>query len=134
LVGERLPARIEASLTIPGGRAVAKKQPKIPERVYPRDLHGILQGLWDKKPFFRGWPNVELPPKVVFDEIVDLCYQASMLTEEGRPTVFRIVFLDSQNPVSPRDHDELPPVTRHLLREPIPFTQGELRRLARGVF
>ncbi len=53
-----------------------------------------------------------------------------MLTEEGRPTVFRIVFLDSQSPVSPRDQDELPPVTRYLLKEPIPFTHGELRRLA----
>jgi hypothetical protein len=109
---------------------VAKKQAKIPDRVYPRDLHGILQGLWDSKPFFRGWPNVELPPKAVFDEIIDVCYHASMLTEEGRPTVFRIVFLDSQSPISARGDDELPPVTRYLLKEPIPFTQEELRRLA----
>jgi len=85
--------------------------------------------LWDNKPFFRGWPNVELPPKDVFNEIIDVCYHASMLTEEGRPTVFRIVFLDSKSRVSPSD-DELPPVTRYLLKEPVPFTQGELRRLA----
>ena len=76
---------------IPVGVTVTKKQAKIPDRVYPRDLHGILQGLWDNKPLFRGWPNVELPPKAVFDEIIDVCYHASMLTEEGRPTVFRIV-------------------------------------------
>jgi hypothetical protein len=86
--------------------------------------------LWDNKPFFRSWPNVELPPKAVFNEIIDVCYHASMLTEEGRPTVFRIVFLDSQSRVSTRDDDELPPVTRYLLKEPVPFTQGELRRLA----
>jgi len=85
--------------------------------------------LWDNKPFFRGWPNVELPPKAVFNEIIDVCYHASMLTEEGRPTVFRIVFLDSKSRVSPSD-DELPPITRYLLKEPVPFTQGELRRLA----
>lgn len=109
---------------------MAKKQAKSPDRVFPQDLHGILRRLWDSKPFFRGWPSVELPQKAVFDEIVDVCYHASMLTEEGRPTVFRIVFLDSQSPVSPRDHDELPPVTRYLLKEPVPFTQGELRRLA----
>jgi hypothetical protein len=109
---------------------VAKRQAKIADRVYPRDLYGKLQQVWDNKPFFRGWPNVELPPKHVFDEIVEVCYHASMLTEEGRPTVFRIVFLDSQGPVSPRDDDELPPVTRYLLREPIPFTPGELRRVA----
>lgn len=96
--------------------------------MYPRDLHGILLQLWDNKPFYSGWPNVELPPKAVFDEIVDVCYHASMLTEEGRPTVFRIVFLDSKSAVSPRK-DELPPV-RYLLQEAVPFTEGELRRLA----
>lgn len=107
-----------------------KKQVKIPDRVYPRDLHGILQGLWDNKSFFRGWPDVELPSKAVFDEIIDVCYLASMLTEEGRPTVFRVVFISSQSPVSPREADELMPVTRYLFKEPVPFTQGELRRLA----
>ena len=109
---------------------MAKKHAIIPYRVYPRDLHGILQGLWDNKPIFQGWPNVELPPKFVFDEIIDVCYHSSMLTEDRRPTVFRIVFLDSQSRVSPRDDDELPPVTRYLLKEPVVFTQGELRRLA----
>ena len=115
-----------------------KKQAKIPDRVYPRDLHGIVQKLWDKKPFFRGWPKVLLPPKAVFDELIDVCYHASMLMEEGRPTVFRIVFLNSQSPVSPRDDDELPPVTRYLLKEPVPFTQGSFggwpRWLTRGGF
>ena len=109
---------------------VAKKQAKIPNRVYPRDLHAILQKLWDNKPFFPGWPDVELPPRAVFNEIIDVCYHASMLTEEGRPTVFRIVFLDRRSPVSPRDDDELPPVIRYLFQEPVPFTEGELRRLA----
>lgn len=109
---------------------MAKKPAKIPDRVYPRDLHGILQGIWDNKPVYPGWPEVDIPPKAVFDELIDVCYHASMLTEEGCPTVFRIVFLDSQSPVSPRDDDELPPVTRYLLKEPVPFTQGELRRLA----
>jgi hypothetical protein len=112
------------------GVAVKQKRVRIPNRVYPRDLHRILRGLWDNQPLFLGWPNVELPAKAVFDELIDVCYHASMLTEEGRPTVFRIVFLDSQSRVSPRDGDELPPVTRYLLKKPVPFTQGELRRLA----
>jgi len=68
--------------------------------------------------------------KAVFDEIIDVCYHASMLTEEGRPTVFRIVFLDSQSRVSPRDDDERRRSRRYILKEPVPFTQGELRRLA----
>lgn len=73
---------------------------------------------------------MELPSKAVFDEIIDVCYHASMLTEEGRPTVFRVVFLDSQSPISPRREDEVPAVTRYLFKNPVPFTQGELRRLA----
>lgn len=62
--------------------------------------------------------------------MIDVCYHASMLTEEGRPTVFRIAYLASTAPVSRRDGDELPPVTRYLLKDQIPFTQSELRRLA----
>jgi hypothetical protein len=64
----------------------------------------------------------------VFDEIIDVCYHASMLTEEGRPTVFRIVFLDSQSPVSPSDSHLS--VMRYLLKAPVSFTHDELRRLA----
>jgi hypothetical protein len=109
---------------------MTKKRVQIPDCVYPRDLYGILQQLWDSKPFFPGWSKVELPSKAVFDEIIDVCYHASMLTDEGRPTVFRLVLLDSRSPVSPRDNEELPPVTRYGLKGPLPFTQGELRRLA----
>jgi hypothetical protein len=97
--------------------------------VYPRDLYRILERIWDDKPLFRAWPNVKLPAKAVFDEIIDVCYHASMLTEEGRPTVFRIVFLNSQSPASPSD-SHLPSVTRYLLKTPVPFTHGELRHLA----
>jgi hypothetical protein len=53
-----------------------------------------------------------------------------MLTEEGRPTVFRIAYIASDAPVSRRDRDELPPITKYPFRDPIPFTHGELRRLA----
>jgi len=73
---------------------------------------------------------VELPAKAAFDEIIDVCYHASMLTEEGRPTVFRVVFLDSQSPISPTHNDDVPAVMRYLLKDPVPFTPGELRRLA----
>src|SRR3954447_26765653 len=100
-------------------------------RVYPRDLHSVLQGLWNSKPFFKGWPKVELPPKAVLDEILDVCFQASMLTEEGRPTVFRLALLDSRSPVSPvQDSTSLPAITRCTFTNPIPLNEAELRRLA----
>ncbi len=110
------------------------KQPKhpagSPARVYPRDLHSILNREWDSTPFFSGWPAVELPSKPVLDQFLDVCYHASMLTEEGRPTVFRITLLGSGAPVSPRHGEELPPVTRYTFPRPIPFTEMELRRIA----
>jgi Probable sensor domain DACNV len=106
------------------------KQRRAGDRVYPRDLYAVLQERWDNKPFFKGWPAVPLPPKPVLDELLDVCYHASMMTEEGRPTVFRIAYLASSSPVSSRDGDELPPVTRYAFSKPVSFTQGELRRLA----
>jgi hypothetical protein len=109
------------------------KQPKIPaamtKRVYPRDLHSILQPLWDSKPFFKNWPKVELPPKPILEQFLEVCYHASMLTEEGRPTVFRIALIDSRAPVTP-SQSALASVTRYTFRDPIPFSESELRRLA----
>lgn len=109
------------------------KQPKlpvnVPDRVYPHDLHAILSSLWDSKPFFPKWPRVELPPKTVLDQLLDVCFHASMLTEEGRPTVFRVAFLDSSAKVTPQE-GPVAPVTKYTFRDSIPFTEAELRRLA----
>src|SRR5271157_3660014 len=82
------------------GRNVAR-QLRASDRVYPRNLHAILQGRWDSAPLFDGFPPVELPPKAVLDELLDVCFQASMLTEEGRPTVFRVAYIPSAAPVTP---------------------------------
>ena len=99
------------------------------DRFYPRDLHTILRKRWDSSPLFDGFPPVELPPKAVLDLLLDVCFQASMLTEEGRPTVFRVAYIPSAAPVTP-NRAELPPVTRYNLSDPVVFTEGELRRLA----
>jgi hypothetical protein len=113
-------------------RGVAK-QTKTPagttNRVYPRDLVSILQRLWDSKPFFKDWPKVDLPPNAVLEQFLEVCYHASMLTEEGRPTVFRIAFIDRRSPVTP-SQSSLAPVTRYTFSDPIPFSESELRRLA----
>ncbi len=57
------------------------KQARVKDRVYPRDMHAILQGRWDSSPLFDGFPRVELPPKAVLGELLDVCFQASMLSE-----------------------------------------------------
>src|SRR3954469_3165953 len=115
---------------MPRKRLAEVERQEASRRLYPPDLYDRLQQVWDSRPFFPSWPKVKLPPKAMFDDVVDVCYHASMLTEEGRPTVFRIVLLDRRSPVSRRDNEQLPPVTRYLLTAPVPFTPAELRRLA----
>jgi len=75
---------------------------------------------------------VDLPEKAVFDELLDVCYHASLTTEEGRPTVFRVAFISNSTPVSPPREGPvvLEPIMRYALGQPVRLTVGELRRLA----
>ena len=54
------------------------------------------------------------------------------MTEEGRPTIFRVAFISRRTPVSPPRPKPvtLEPIMRYALSQPVPFTVGELRRLA----
>ena len=99
---------------------------------YPRDLYAKLQRRWHGEPLADGWPRVDLPEKVVLDELLDVCYHASLVTEEGRPTIFRLAYISSRTPVSPPRQESiaLEPIMRYVLGQPVPFTVGELRRLA----
>jgi hypothetical protein len=99
---------------------------------YPRDLHAILRRRWRGEPLADGWPRADLPEKAILDELLDVCYHASLLTEEGRPTIFRVAFIAGRTPVSPPRREPVPlePIMRYALCPPVPFTVGELRRLA----
>ncbi len=99
---------------------------------YPRDLYADLQRVWKAEPLRRGWPRVELPEKGVLDELLNVCYHASLMTEEGRPTDFRVAFIASTASVHPPRKHPIPlePIMRYALGQPVPFTTGELRRLA----
>ena len=99
---------------------------------YPRNLHTIIQRHWDSEPLTDGWPRVDLPEKAVLNEILDVCYHASLMTEEGRPIIFRVAFISSSTPVSPPWQEPIPiePIMRYALGQPVPFTVEELRRLA----
>ena len=108
---------------------MAKQKSFTPDRVYPHDMHAILLPLWENAPFFPNWPKVELPAKPVLDLLLDVCYHASMMTEEGRPTVFRVLFLPSTASVSRQD-GPVAPVTKYTFLQTFPFNEAELRRLA----
>ncbi len=102
------------------------------KHTYPRNLHAILRRRWNGEPLGEGWPRVGLPEKAVLDEFLDVCYHASLEAEEGRPTVFRVAFISSGSPVSPPRQEPivLETIMRYALGQPVPFTAGELRRLA----
>lgn len=72
--------------------------------------------------------GVALPDRPVLETLLSTCYQASLLREEERPVVFRMIFAD------PQDFPESdgPPDGLHRLEfeEPRPFDEHELRRLS----
>ena len=85
-------------------------------RVYPHNLYTKLQRRWTAPPLDR-FPRIDLPEKRVFDELVDVCYHASFMTEEGRPIIFRVALIGAERPVSPDREEPLPlePIERYLL-------------------
>ncbi len=99
---------------------------------YPRDLYLILRRRWRGEPLSEGWPRADLPEKAVLDELLDVCYHASLMTEEGRPTNFRVAFISQSVSVSPPRQYPIPlePIMRYPLGQPVPFTVEELRQLA----
>ena len=72
--------------------------------------------------------GARLPEASVLEALLSTCYQASLLREEERPVVFRMIFAD------PQDFPESdgPPDGLHRLEfeEPRPFDEHELRRLS----
>jgi len=99
---------------------------------YPRDLYTDLQRLWNAEPLHSCWPRVDLPERAALNELLDVCYHASLMTEEGRPIVFRVAFIASAACIHPPREQPIPlePIMRYVLGQPVPFTTGEVRRLA----
>jgi hypothetical protein len=99
---------------------------------YPRDLYTDLQRVWNAEPSSSRWPRVDLPERAVLDELVEVCYHASLMSEEGRPIDFRVALITSTASVHPPREQPIPlePIMRYVLGQPVPFTTGELRRLA----
>jgi hypothetical protein len=100
------------------------------KRVYPVDILNLLPKAWPSDPMVDGFPRIELPDARLLGELLNVCYQASMLMDEGRPITFRVTFLPSTRSIEPKLADDTYPVFRYVLRQPLPFQEAELRRLA----
>jgi Probable sensor domain DACNV len=95
---------------------------------YPKDLASYLRGRWQAGSGRAGEP---LPDPKVLEHLISICYQASLLQEEGRPVRFRVIFL----PPDRFPPDLGPPAGLHrlLFQDKLPFTERELRKLAPSV-
>ncbi|MGI8539220.1 MAG: putative sensor domain DACNV-containing protein [Rubrobacteraceae bacterium] len=87
---------------------------------YPRDLADFVGGAW-RDPRFT--PNLS-----TFRRVFSVCYQASLMREEERPIIFRMI-LGGPEIFPP---NEGPPSGLHKLEfdKPRPFDENEIRRLS----
>jgi DNA integrity scanning protein DisA with diadenylate cyclase activity len=97
-------------------------------RAYPKDLASFVRDNWPTRNARECAPLTDL---TVLEHLISVCYQASLLREEGRPVRFRVIFL----PPDRFPPDLGPPVGLHrlLFRDKLPFTERELRKLSPSV-
>jgi hypothetical protein len=97
---------------------------------YPRDLADAVHRRFPEALVGTGI-DLMLPERAHLEAVLSVCYQASLLREEGRPVTFRVAWA---GPDLFRAA-EGPPAGLHRLvfAEPRPFDQHELRRLAPAV-
>ena len=92
---------------------------------YPRDLYTTLQKKWNKKISWEKTPP-QLPPQKILEELIDVIYHASFLTEESRRLWFRVVFIEPKNAIETRGGRD---TTAILFEEPREFSVGEVIKL-----
>jgi len=101
---------------------------------YHRELVAFIFDLWQDPQFSKRLYSIgidssfHLPDRSMFEHIVSVCYQASLMREETRPVMFRLIIRPSELfPVNMG-----PPSGLHLLKftEPRSFNEQELYKLA----
>lgn len=101
---------------------------------YPRDLVAfIYDKLRDASFVARLCPDaagcdIKLPERGVLEQILSTCYQASLLREEERPVMFRLIIRDSQ--LFPAEDGPPTGMHRLIFSRARPFNEYEVHRLA----
>lgn len=100
---------------------------------YPRDLVSFIFERWEDEAFVARLCREEggefqLPDRGTLEQVISTCYQASLLREEERPVMFRLIIRDSYLFAA----HEGPPTGMHrlILSRTRPFNEYELHRLA----
>jgi hypothetical protein len=106
-----------------------------PAPAYPRDLALLVRQRWTEKDAkerhdAETFPEHEraLPELDVLERVVSICYQASLLQEEGRPITFRVALAEPESFIALGGAPE--GFHRLVLSRFRPFDRHELRHLA----
>jgi hypothetical protein len=100
------------------------------KNAYPSDLAAQVLTRWHEATA-AGQIDLQPPAASTLADVLSICYQATMLREEGRPVTFRLS-LSEPDAYAPTAG---PPAGLHRLvfSRPLPLDQHELRRLAPAV-
>jgi hypothetical protein len=98
--------------------------------LYPSDLTALVFTRWHEA---AAAGEIHLPPPAgsTLGDVLSICYQATLLREEGRPVTFRLALSEPDAFAQSAG----PPAGLHRLvfTRPLPLDQHELRRLAPAV-
>lgn len=99
--------------------------------VYPTDIYEILKEKWNRK----KWKDDIIPPipnKTAFQELLDVVYHASLLTEEARRVWFRVMYTSPTDIRRKRFDDKVLRDEEDIVEfdRPRPFSVSELVKLA----
>lgn len=102
---------------------------------YPEELATVLREQWEAVPVFRhdgesgGYGAVDpLPHVSVHELLLSVCYQASLMRDEGRPVTFRLILREPGRIETRRSAPEC--LHRIAFSEPRSFDEHELQRLS----
>ncbi len=107
----------------------------VPMHAYPHELALLVQRNWMAMNPSGGGAGAEatqevdaLPKIAAIERLLSVCYQASLLHEEGRPITFRVALAEPESFAAASG----PPAGLHriALGQSRPFDEHELRRLA----
>ena len=105
--------------------AQSAESPAAGEYAYPSDLAALVLTRWHEA---TAAGQIDLPPPAArtLADVLSICYQATLLREEGRPVTFRLA-LSEPDAFEPAAG---PPSGLHRLvfTRPLPFDQHELRQ------
>jgi hypothetical protein len=102
---------------------------------YPQELVSFLLARWDEprapaedESGGAQGPAEPLPERSMLEQLISVCYQASLMREEERPVNFRLIVREPEHFAE----DEGPPDGLHRLifTVPRPFNEFELQRLS----